>query len=83
MIEFAVVVQGEPQGRWVLAVDVVHNKLLITGDDNTLRWVLTADCKFLKARNPELPIPVVVVQPQKEHIVVPHIGLNAHGNGRN
>ena len=83
MLDFAVQVKGEAQGRWVLAVDSVHDKLLVTRDDNSLRWVLTSDCKLLKARNPELPIPVVMVKEQKEHIVLPHLGLNAHGNGRN
>mgnify|MGYP001584453549 FL=1 len=82
MIEFAVVPKDESVGRWVLAVDPVHDKLLITGEDSSLRWVLTADCKFLKAKNPELPLPVVVVQAPKDQIVVPHVQLGSGPNGR-
>ena len=82
MIEFAVVVNGESTGRWVLAIDSIHDKVLLTADDQSLRWVLRTDCKFLKARNPELPLPVVVVQPQKEQIVVPHVQLKGGPNGR-
>lgn len=62
MLEFAVQVRGEDIGRWVLAVDPVGDRLLITSDDRTLRWVDIADCKFLKARNLDIPLPVVITQ---------------------
>lgn len=72
MLEFAVQLPRETVGRWVLAVDAVGNRLLIVGDDKSMRWVAIADCQFLKCKNPEAPLAVVVVQPQKDQIVVPY-----------
>lgn len=82
MLAFAVLIKDEEQGRWVLAVDSVHDKLLVTGDNQSLRWVLTADCKFLKAMTPEAPQPVVIVQPHQP-VVVPQLRIGNQGNGRN
>lgn len=63
-MEFAVLIEGEEKGRWVLAVDAVADKVLIADDDQTMRWVPLGQCKLLKAANPEVPRPVVPVQPQ-------------------
>ena len=66
MPEFAFQVEGETVGRWVLAIDPVGDRLLVTNDEKSLLWVELSQCKFLKARNPELPVPVVVVQEPKQ-----------------
>lgn len=71
-MDFAVLANGEEQGRWVLAVDGDH--VLITDEEQRLRWVDMADCKFLKVATPEMPRPVVLVQPQKA-IAVPQMKL--------
>ena len=78
-MEFAVQPEGEDQGLWVLAVDPIGERLLVTNPaDKSLRWVGIAQCKFLKGRDPEAPTSVIVVQPKSNSIAVP--GLS---NGRN
>ena len=77
MIEFAVQIEGEANGRWVLAVDPAGERLLIANEDRTLRWVPMAECKFLKASTPDVPrlvVPVQGQQPQK--IAMPVLHLN-------
>ena len=79
-MDFAVQVDGEDQGRWVLAVD--GDRLLIADDDSKrLRWVAMSDCKFVKAANPDMPRPVVAVQPQaaSPKLSVPQLHI---GNGK-
>ena len=81
-MDFAVQVDGEEQGRWVLAVD--GDRLLIADDNSKrLRWVAMADCKFVRAANPEMPRPMVLVQPQAaqaaQKIALPQLHI---GNGK-
>ncbi len=64
MTEFAVRIEGEDKGYWVLAVDSVTEKLLIATQDQTLKWVPMKDCKVIKAASPEIPRQVVMVQPK-------------------
>ena len=72
-MDFAVQVNGEEQGRWVLAVD--GNQFLTTDDDGEFRWILMTNCKLLKVKTPESPQPVVMVQPQQS-LAVPGLRLN-------
>ena len=81
MLEFAVVLEGENVGRWVLAVDAARNLFLIVNGDKSLQWVPMADCTFLKARNPDRPTPVLVAQPEESQIVVPHVQVKSGPNG--
>ena len=78
-MDFAVKIDGEDKGRWVLEVD--GDRLLIAGDDQRLRWVAMADCVFVKAANPDMPRPVVAVQPQatSPKLSVPQLHI---GNGK-
>ena len=65
-MEFAVQVKDldkAGRARWVLAVDAVGERLLITHDDRSLHWVALADCQFVKASTPDTP---QLVQPVKE-----------------
>ena len=68
-MDFAVQVKGLDTGtnaRWVLAVDAVGERVLITHDDRSLHWVPIDECKFVKASPPDTPRPVVVVKPQPQ-----------------
>ncbi len=71
MIDFAVQIEGEEQGRWVLDVDPATDRILVSGDDQQLRWVPFSDCKVIKAANPDTPRPVVMVQPQGPKLQMP------------
>lgn len=73
-MHFAVQIEGESIGRWVLAVD--GDRLLVTDAENRLRWVPIAQCKLLKATNPDMPQPVMVVQPQQNPLALPHLKLD-------
>jgi len=68
MIPFAVKVEGigddEKTARWVLAVDAVGERLLISHGDSSLHWHLMSDCTFVKAATPDNPRFVIPVQPQ-------------------
>lgn len=78
MIEFAVIVEEEQQGRWVLAVDPVGERVLVTNaDDQALRWVPTNICRLIKAAHPEVPRPVVLVQPVAgSALAIPQLRMN-------
>lgn len=82
MIEFAVQIEGEEKGRWVLAVDPIGERLLTTNEDQTLRWVDMSTCRVIKAANPEIARPVVVMQPppqqQKigDRLTLPRVEIN-------
>ena len=78
-MEFAIQLptDAEGQGHWVLAVDPVGERLLLAGEDKTMQWVPVKDCKFLKARNPDMPQPVIAVQPQAQPtLALPSLRLN-------
>lgn len=79
-MEFVVHVKGDPpeQGYWVLAVDAARNQFLISREEGKFVWVTIGDCTFVRLVNPEMPKPVVAVQP-KQAITVPTLHL---GNGR-
>ena len=80
MIDFAVQAPGDAEGQdhWVLAVDPVGERLLLAGEDKTMRWVPMKDRKFLKAKNPDVPQPVIAVQPQQQPppLSLPKLSLN-------
>ena len=50
--------------------------------DKSLRWVDIAQCKFVKARNPETPTPVTVVAPDQSTVIVPGFEMGGRPNGR-
>lgn len=77
-MDFAVLVEGETKGRWVLAVE--GDRLLIADEENRLRWVEMALCTLLKAATPDTPRLVMAVQAQKP-IVVPQATMGMR-NGR-
>lgn len=82
-MDFAVVVEGEKKGRWVLAVDPEGGRLLISSDDQSLCWVPMDKTKVIKAANPDMPQPVVVIQPQPAlKLVRPQLIVNGQGRGR-
>ena len=78
MIEFAVKIGGEEEGRWVLAVDPVGEKFLILDDNRAFRWVPMGACTFLKAQTPDVPRAVLAVQPQAAapKLTMPSLRLN-------
>ena len=67
-MEFAVRIplDAPDRARWVLDVDPVGERLLLTGEDRTLYWVPMADCEFAKAASPDQPRAVVPIQPQQQ-----------------
>ena len=79
-MDFVIHVNGEDaeQGFWVLEVDAIGERFLLAGTDGALRWVNMADCTFVRGANPEVPRPVVLVQPQKGLVAAPP----SFGNGR-
>lgn len=76
-MEFAVQVKGEEQGRWILDVDPTGYRFLTTNDDNEFLWVPMSECRLLKVKTPELPQPVVMVQPNQP-LVVPGLYLGSN-----
>lgn len=74
MLEFAVTVNGLNDGKahWVLAVQ--GNRLLIVHDDRSLHWHPMDECRLGKVASPDMPRPVVPVQPTKQPLVVPTHG---------
>lgn len=79
-MEFVVQVIGEEpaKGYWVLDVDAHSGSFLVANEDGTFRWLLSDKCRFVRAANPEVPRPVVLVQP-KPGLAVPQLHV---GNGR-
>ncbi len=73
-MEFAIQLNGEEQGHWVLAVDPVGNQFLTTNDDNQFRWIKMSECRLLKVKTPEMPQPVIMVQP-KQPLGVPGLSM--------
>lgn len=73
MLEFAVTVKGMDDGkaRWVLAVE--GDRLLIVHEDKSLQWHKMEDCKFAKLVPPDMPRPVIPMQPKQDGLVVPTI----------
>ena len=65
-MDFAVQLEGEKIGRWVLSVDPIGDRLLVTNDDQGFQWVSITECRFIKANNPEAPQPVIIVQPNQK-----------------
>ncbi len=79
MLPFAVSIKdvSKPgQAQWVLAVD--HGELLVAYDDQTLHWHKLEDCRFVRAASPDMPQPVVIVQPP-QGLVMPGIGQIGRG----
>ncbi len=83
MLPFSVSVEGvtgEGEGKWVLAIDLVGDRLLLAHDDKSLHWHATADCAFHTFVPPNAPIPMMVVQPQQPTLLRPS-GPPSLGNG--
>lgn len=57
---------GKIQGRWVLAVDPVGDRLLVADVDKSLAWYPRSQCKFVFMRDPTAAQPVVVVDPRQQ-----------------
>jgi len=66
MIPFAVKIEGvtkEDQAVWALAV--TETQLLTAAvEGGALKWYPLADCTFVKMVPPDMPKPVMIVQPQ-------------------
>ena len=74
MVPFAVRHDGheEGQGVWVLEVDTNNDRLLLAETDGTLYWKNISDCKLIKVQHPDMPTPVITVQPiQQNQVVIP------------
>ena len=64
MIPFAVAIQGvteEGQAQWALAV--TKEELLTASADGELVWYPLSQCTFVKLVPPDMPQPVMIVQP--------------------
>ena len=81
-MDFAVKFEDEDVGRWVLFVDPIGERFLIDDPENAFRWVPMANCRLLTAKNPDMPLPVVVVN-QKPKITVPSLQLGDGPQGSN
>ena len=77
-MDFAVQLEGEEQGQWVLSIDSIGERFLLANSDGTFRWVEMADCKLIKARNPDQPLPVVMVK-QGPQLAIPSLHLGQNG----
>ena len=68
MIEFAVTFEGIEEGkaRWVLVVDPVGERLLLSTEDGSFIWRPIADCKLVRAATPDQPRMMIPVQPQQQ-----------------
>ena len=77
-MDFAVQLEGEEQGQWVLDIDPIGERFLLVNSDGTFRWVEMSDCKLIKARNPDQPLPVVMVQ-QGPQLAIPSLHLGPNG----
>lgn len=71
MIQFAVQTPFDVEAktglaRWVLAVDPVGERFLVSNSERKFSWVPIDECKYIKMINPEMPIPVVGVVPQSK-----------------
>ena len=66
-MDFVIHVNGElpEKGFWVLEVDAIGERFLLAGEDGAFRWVNMADCTFVRGASPEVPRPMVLVQPAK------------------
>jgi len=80
MIPFAVTIEGvtkEGNAVWVLAV--TKDELLTAADTGELVWYPLSDCKFVKLVPPDMPKPVMIVQPQPRNgIALPNRQLRRH-----
>ena len=77
-MEFVVHVKGEEKGFWALHVDSQGERFLLANEDGTFRWVGIADSVLVRAANPDVPRPVVPVEP-KQTVAVPKVAFR---NGR-
>ncbi len=82
MADFAIEIEGvteKDQGRWVLAVDAVGDRLLVAHEDKTLHWHSFSECKFRTMADPTGIQPVVVVRPEQMQkgsgLMLPRNGL--------
>lgn len=77
----------EGLSTWVLAVDPVGERLLIVHDDDkTLHWYPMKECAFVGIASPDVPRPVVAVQPKQQgpQLVTPEtVPLNRAERRRN
>ncbi len=74
MLPFSVSVEGvtqEGQGKWVLALDMVGDRVLLSHDDKSLHWHAMADCTFHGTIPPGTPQPMIIVQAQQPTLLRP------------
>ena len=74
MVPFAVHYEGqeEGQGTWVLEVDCASERLLLANPEGMFFWKNIGDCKLMRIQTPDLPLPVITVQPiQQPQVVIP------------
>lgn len=73
MLPFSVSVEGltqEGQGKWVLALDMDGDRLLLAHEDKSLHWHPIAECAFHGTIPPGTPQPMMLVQPPDQGRVV-------------
>lgn len=81
MLEFSVSVPGvteEGQGKWVLAVDPVGERLLLVNADKSLQWYPMGDCTFVGLMPPDAPRHVIPVQPEQPAVLTPSRATRRH-----
>ena len=83
MLPFSVSVEGltaEGQGKWVLALDLVGDRVLLAHDDKSLHWHAIAECAFHSTVPPNAPVPMMLVQPEQQGpaVVVPSRATRRH-----
>jgi len=81
MIPFAVKIEGVNNGQpvWVLAVSEAG---LLSADNGVLKWYPLEDCTFSHVIPPDMPKPVMIVQPQPGNgIALPNRQMRRHPGG--
>ena len=72
-MDFAIQLEGEEQGHWVLDTDPIGERFLIMSNDGIFQWIEMSDCRLIKVSTPEQPTLVAVVKPTNTpSLVVPH-----------
>lgn len=84
MLPFSVSVEGatEPgKGRWVLALDMAGDRLLLAHEDKSLHWHRIAECAFHGIFPPGSPQPMMIMQPepqQEPKVLTPNRATRRH-----
>lgn len=81
MLQFAVTIEGltqEGQAQWVLAIDPVGDRFLVTHEDKSLHWYPMAKCAFARMIPPDAPQAVIPVPPQQPTVLTPSRTTRRH-----